>query len=160
MSSGRRSGSGNEGNRSLAGAHITLKEAQHRRARCKVGKDFVDRTSLVSGPRCLALCFRATDTAQDCRFDAGLLTSSRLDAEGAVTSAATTAMHERNLHCEQLIKGEAAECRIAKVKLLWPVQRLNRLGERHETVARLHRLWQRINKIGAELVEKRPHRTP
>ena len=47
-------------------------------------------------------------------------------------------MYERNLHREELIKGEAAKCRIAKVKLLWPVQRLNRLRKRHEAVARLH----------------------
>ena len=38
-------------------------------------------------------------------------------------------MHERDLHREQLIKGKAAQCRISKVKLLWPVQRLNCLRE-------------------------------
>ena len=62
-------------------------------------------------------------------------------------------MHQCNLHREELVEGKTAKCCITQVKLLWPVQRFNRLGERHETVACLHYGRQRINKIGTELVE-------
>ena len=55
MPSGRRGGSGNEGDRGLARAHIALQEAQHRRPRRKVGKDLVNCTPLITRPRCLAL---------------------------------------------------------------------------------------------------------
>jgi hypothetical protein len=69
-------------------------------------------------------------------------------------------MDKRNLHSEEFIEGEAAECRITKVKLLWPVQRLNRLCERHESIARLHRAWQRIDKVGTELIKEGPYGPP
>ena len=98
MPRGSRCGSGNEGDCGLSGTNITLKEAQHRRARCQVGEDLVNRAALVSGPGCCALCLGATDATQDCRFDSGSFARRRLDAEGAVTCAATTAMHQRNLH--------------------------------------------------------------
>ena len=69
MPSGRRSGSGNKGNRGLAGTHIPLKEAQHRRARCQVSKNLINGPPLITRPRCLALCGGAAEPAEDVRFN-------------------------------------------------------------------------------------------
>ena len=158
MPSGRRRSGGNKGDRGLAGTDIALEQAQHRRACCKVSKNFINGPPLITRPRCLSLCGGAAEPAEDVRFNGGQLRFGWRDAEGAAAGTTTTAMDKRNLHREEFIEGEAAECRIPKVKLLWPVQRLNRLCERHEPIARLHRIGQRINKVRAELVEKASHR--
>jgi hypothetical protein len=69
-------------------------------------------------------------------------------------------MDQGNLHGKQFVKGEATKRCIAKVKLLWPVERLNCLPERHKTVARLHLCRQGINQRWTEFVKKGPYRPP
>ena len=110
MPCGRCRGGGNEGNRRLSGADIPLQQAQHRRTRCKIDKNLVNSPTLICGPGCRALCLGSTNAAQDCRFDGRSLARGRLDVECAVARSPSTAMYERNLHCEKFIEREAAEC--------------------------------------------------
>ena len=160
VASGRRCSGGHEGDGSFTGAHITLQQAQHRRPSGKVGKYFVDGSTLICGPRCPFLCLGPADTSEDDRTNPGQVRFRWRDAECAATSSATTSMDQGNLHGKQFVKGQATKRCITKVKLLWPVERLNGLSERHKTVARLHLCRQRINQRRTEFVKKGSYRPP
>jgi hypothetical protein len=143
----------------LARADVALDEPEHRHRPCEVAADLVDRTRLVGGEAGLVAQL-AGERCLERLADRPVPPIVRDDRRRACPSAGPPPRDHAQLEREQLVEGEAAERRVARLERRGVVGVLERLGDGRHRLLGAQGLRQVLRVGVARLVQRLAHRLP
>jgi hypothetical protein len=127
----------------LSCPNVALEEPHHRLGLGDGRANRLDRRRLVARPLRGSADRVPADSRTDALFNCSTQRRARLQQGGGSARHATASTDKCTLHGEQLVEGEATQCRITALKLLWPVQALDSFTKPHQVmrVTNLVREW-------------------
>ena len=145
--------------RGLAGAHVALEQAEHRRGAGEVSPDRVDGRRLVGGELHFGPDLRAK-RPDDRLPDPRLVGVGDHYRAAALVRAAAPSLDHAELEREQLVEREPLQGRVPPLERRGVVRLLDRLGQGHELTIRNERGWQVVEVRRNGPIERIAHRPP